>query len=134
MKIALEKRRKMLRALIVDEYRFFRETFKTRLLDHFPSMFIQEAITAKEAMEKIIRLPPHLIFMDICLPGLNGLQLTQKIKKDFPNIKIAMLTAYDLPEYRQAASQYGADRFFVKDSLDWKEMKEFLQNIPRDNR
>ena len=124
----------MLRALIVDEYRFFRETFKTRLLDHFPSMFIQEAITAKEAMEKIIRLPPHLIFMDICLPGLNGLQLTQKIKKDFPNIKIAMLTAYDLPEYRQAASQYGADRFFVKDSLDWKEMKEFLQNIPRDNR
>jgi len=85
-------------------------------------------------MEKIIRLPPHLIFMDICLPGLNGLQLTQKIKKDFPNIKIAMLTAYDLPEYRQAASQYGADRFFVKDSLDWKEMKEFLQNIPRDNR
>ena len=134
MKIALEKRRKMLRALIVDEYRFFRETFKTRLLDHFPSMFIQDAIDVKEAMEKIKRLPPHLIFMDICLPGLNGLQLTQKIKKDFPNIKIAMLTAYDLPEYRQAASQYGADRFFVKDSLDWKEMKEFLQNIPRDNR
>ena len=133
MEIALEKRRKMLRALIVDEYRFFRETFKTRLLDHFPSMFIQEAINGKEAMEKINRMPPHLIFMDICLPGLNGLQVTKKIKKDFPNIKIAMLTAYDLPEYRQAASQDGADRFFVKDSLDWKEIEEFVQSIPKNN-
>jgi len=125
----------MLRTLIVDEYRFFRETFKTRLLEHFPSMFIQEAIDGKEAMEKINRMPPpHLIFMDICLPGLNGLQLTQKIKRGFPNIKIAMLTAYDLPEYRQAASQNGADRFFVKDSLDWKEIEEFVQDIPKDNR
>ena len=132
--ITREKRRKMLRALIVDEYRFFRETFKARLLDHFPSMFIQEAIEGKEAMEKIKRMPPHLIFMDICLPGLNGLQLTQTIKKDFPKIKIAMLTAYDLPEYRQAAGQYGADRFFIKDSLDWQEVKEFVQDIPKDNR
>ena len=124
----------MLRALIVDEYRFFRETFRTRLLDHFSSLFIQEAINGKEAMEKINRMPPHLIFMDICLPGLNGLQLTQKIKKDFPNIQIAMLTSYDLPEYRQAASQYGADHFFVKDSLDWKEIESFVQDIRKDNR
>ena len=125
----------MLRTLIVDEYRFFRETFKARLLEHFPSMFIQEAIDGKEAMEKINRMPPpHLIFMDICLPGLNGLQLTQKIKRGFPNIKIAMLTAYDLPEYRQAASQNGADRFFVKDSLDWEEIEEFVQDIPKNNR
>jgi len=124
----------MLRTLIVDEYRFFRKTFETRLLDHFPSMIVQEAINGKDAMEKINRMPPHLIFMDICLPGLNGLQLTLKIKRDFPKIKIAMLTAYDLPEYRQAASQNGADRFFVKDSLDWKEIEEFVQDIPKDNR
>jgi YesN/AraC family two-component response regulator len=121
----------MLRALIVDEYRFFRETFKTRLLEHFPSMSVQEAIDGKEAMEKINRMPPHLIFMDICLPGLNGLQLTHKIKKEYPDIKIAMLTAYDLPEYQQAASQCGADHFFVKDSLDWKEIEAFVQSSLR---
>jgi two-component system response regulator YesN len=134
VEIALEKGRNMLRALIVDEYRFFREIFKTRLLDHFPSMFIHEAINGKEAMEKIKRMPPHLVFLDICLPGLNGLQLAQGIKKDFPNIRIAMLTSYDLPEYRQAASKDGADRFFVKDSLDWKEVEEFIQSIPKYDR
>ena len=124
----------MLRALIVDDYRLFREILKTRLLERFPSMVIHEAINGKEALEKINRIPPHLIFMDIFLPGLNGLQLTHKIKKDYSDIKIAILTAYDLPEYQQAANQHGADRFFVKDSLDLKEVVEFVRSIPENNR
>jgi hypothetical protein len=45
-----------------------------------------------------------------------------------------MLTGYDFPEYRRAASQHGVDRFFVKDSLEWKDIKEFVQDIPKDNR
>ena len=122
----------MLRTLIVDDYRFFRDIFKMRLLEHFPSMIIDEAINGKEAMEKINQMPPHLIFMDICLPGSNGLQLTRTIKKYYPNIKIAMLTAFDIPEYRQAAEQ-DAECFFVKDSLDWKDVKEFVQSNLKDN-
>jgi YesN/AraC family two-component response regulator len=122
----------MLRALIVDENRFFREIFKTRLLDHIPSLVVQEAINGKEAMEKIQWVPPHLIFMDICLPGANGLQLTQKIKNEFPQIRIAILTAYDLPEYRQGAMQIGADGFFVKDLVDWKEIEAFVKSVPKE--
>jgi DNA-binding NarL/FixJ family response regulator len=53
--------------------------------------------------------------MDIRLPGANGLQLTQKIKRDLPSIHIAILTDYDLPEYRQAAIEYGANRFFCEE-------------------
>jgi two-component system response regulator YesN len=123
----------MLRTLIVEDYSFFREIFKTRLLEHFPSMIIDEAINGKEAMEKINQMPPHLIFMDICLPGSNGLQLTRTIKKYYPNLKIAMLTAFDIPEYRQAAEQ-DAERFFVKDSLDWKEVEEFVRSLPKNDR
>ena len=65
---------------------------------------------------------------------MNGLELAQKMKKDFPRIRIAMLTGHDFPEYRRLASQYGVDRYFVKDSLDWKEIKEFIQDILKDNR
>jgi two-component system response regulator YesN len=122
----------MLRTLVVEDNRFFREVFKGRLLDYFPSMIIHEAINGKEAMEKINQMPPHLVFMDICLPGSNGLQLTRIIKKYYPNIKIVMLTAFDFPEYRQAAEQ-DAERFFVKDSLDWKDVKEFVQSNLKDN-
>jgi len=119
----------MLRVLIVEDNRIFREAFKKGLVDYFPSMVIEEAANGDEALQKIKGGPPDLIFMDIRLPGMNGLQLTQKVKKDFPDINIAILTDYDLPEYRQAAVQYGADRFYVKNSLKWNELEALVQSI-----
>jgi len=80
-------------------------------------------------LKKIGGDPPDLIFMDIRLPGINGLQLTQKIRKDIPDINIAILTDYDLPEYRQAAIQYGADRFFVKNSFEWGDLEALVHSI-----
>lgn len=120
----------MLRVLIVEDIQVHREIIKGELRGRFPSLVIEEASTGEEAMKKINVFLPQLIFMDIGLPDANGLQLTQKIKADLPNIKIAILTVYDLPEYRQAAKQYGADHFFVKDSLKWDEVVAFVKSIP----
>ncbi len=119
----------MLRVLLVEDNRVYWEVFKDNLHQHFPSMVIEEAVDAEEALEKINVNPPRLIFIDIRLPGMNGLQLTQKIKRDFPNIRITIVTGYDQPEYRQAAIQFGADRFFVKESLNWDEIEEFVKSI-----
>lgn len=119
----------MLRILLVEDNRIYREAFKEHLCEHFPSMVIDQAENGEEALKKINAAPPHLIFMDIRLPGMNGLQLTQRIKKDFPNIRIAMLTGYDMPEYRKAAVQYGADGFFVKESLKWDELETLVKTI-----
>jgi DNA-binding NarL/FixJ family response regulator len=122
----------MLRVLIVEDNGIFREAFKKGLLDYFPSMAVEEAANSDEAFQKIKGRPPDLIFMDIRLRGMNGLQLTQKIKKDFPDITIAMMTDYDLPEYRQAAVQYGADRFYVKNSFKWDELEALVQSISQE--
>jgi DNA-binding NarL/FixJ family response regulator len=122
----------MLRVLIVEDNRIFREAFKKGLLDYFPSMVVEEAGNGEEALQKIKESLPALIFMDIRLPGINGLQITQRVKKDFPNINVAILTDYDLPEYRQAAVQYGADRFFVKNAFKWDELEALVQSISPD--
>ncbi len=119
----------MLRVLLVEDNRIFREAFREALSGHFRSLIIDEAENADDALLKIGADPPHLIFMDIRLPGVSGLHLTQKIKIDFPKIHIAILTGYDLPEYRQAAAQFGADGFFVKDSLNWDEVKALVESI-----
>ena len=124
----------MLRALIVEDNLFFREAFKMGLQERLPSLVIEEAENGEHALQRINGAPPDLIFTDIRLAGMNGLELAKIIKKDFPRIRIAMLTSYDFPEYRRAASQHGVDRFFVKDSLDWKEIEGFVQYIPKDNR
>ncbi len=79
----------MLRVLIVEDNKIFREALKKRLDDNFQSVVVEEAANSEEALQKIIGGSPHLIFMDIRLPGMNGLQLTQKVKKDSPDIRIA---------------------------------------------
>lgn len=119
----------MLRILLVEDNRVYREVFRENLSKHFPSMAIDEALNAEEALQKINATPPHLVFIDMRLPGMNGLQLTQRIKRDFPNIRVAIVTGYDLPEYRQAAIQNGADRFFVKESLKWDEIEALVKSI-----
>jgi two-component system response regulator YesN len=102
----------MLRVLIIEDNQIFREAFKTVLQDRLPSLVIEEAGNGEEAVQRINEAPPDLMFVDMRLGGMTGLELAQKIRRDFPRTRIAMLTGYDFPEYRRAASQQGVDRFF----------------------
>ncbi len=121
----------MLRVLIIEDNQVFREAFGQVLQERIPSVVVEEAGNGQEAMERIHEEPPDLIFTDYRLGGMSGLELAQKIKKDFPRIRIAMLTGYDFPEYRRLASQSGVDRYFVKDALDWKEVEDFVHHISK---
>jgi len=107
----------MFRTMVVEDNPSFREIVKLNLRDQFPSMDIIEAVDGGEAFQKIDSYSPDLIFMDIGLPGENGLELTRKIKAAHPDVVIIILTSHDSPEYREAAIRYKADYFFSKDVL-----------------
>ena len=117
---------RMLTVLVVEDVQVYREMIKTEILRRFPSLRVEEASTGQIALEKINDLCPQVVFMDIGLPDENGLRLTRRIKTEHPGIHVAIVTGHDLAEYRQAATQYGADRFFVKDSLNWDEVAAFI--------
>ena len=119
----------MFRTLIVEDNASFRKILKDDLQSEFPSMDIMEAGHGTEAFEKIGSSPPNLIFMDIRLPGQNGLELTRMIKADHPEIIIIILTSYDLPEYREAAVRYKADHFFSKGSIATEEIAKLVRSI-----
>lgn len=121
------------KTLIVEDNASFRQYFKENLQIRFPSMVIEEVGDGNEVLPKVEVLSPALIFMDIRLPGENGLQLTKKIKKNHSDIKIVILTSYDLPEYREAAFQYGANSFMTKDSLNWGEIDTLVKSISSDS-
>ncbi len=82
-------------------------------------------------MQKVDTLVPDVIFMDIRLHGESGLELTKKVKTTHPNIIILILTTYDIPEYRRAASQYGADRFLAKSSLNPMGLEELIKSYQK---
>ena len=107
----------MFKTMLVEDSSSFRQFVKITLQDQFPSMDIIEAADGVEAFEKIDSHPPNLVLMDISLPGENGLELTRRIKKDYPGVIVIILTTHDSPEYREAAIRNKADYFFSKDAI-----------------
>ena len=114
--------------LIVEDNKIFRQSLKEMLCNAFPSMIIEEAKNGKEALQKIEDHTPDFIFMDIRLPRASGVTLTKKIKTAHPDIIIAVLTSYDLPEYRNAALQSGANHFLSKSSSTRKHIIELVES------
>ena len=121
------------KTLIVEDNVSFRQTLLEILTARFPSMSIEEAGDGDEALQKIDLSTPDLIFMDIKLPGENGLQLTRKIKAKYSEVVVIVLTSYDFPEYREAAFQFGANHFMVKGQSTNEEILALVESILEDS-
>jgi len=119
----------MVKTLIVEDSQFFLQLLKETLHSRFPSMEVIEARDGEEALQKIDSSCPDIIFMDVKLPGENGLELTKKIKADCPEMVIVILTSYDLPEYREAASRHGADYFLSKGTATKEQILTLVESI-----
>jgi YesN/AraC family two-component response regulator len=113
--------------LIVEDNLTFRHALAEILQSQFPDMVIAEAGNGVEAFERIQDFKPDLIFMDVRLPGENGLEITRKIKIQRPDIVVMILTSYDLPEYRDVALHYGANHFIVKGSSTFEEISSLIK-------
>ena len=119
--------------LIVEDNATFRQSLKELLTIRFPSMSIEEAVDGKEALSKLDSNLPDLIFIDIKLPGTNGLELTKRIKANHQSIEVIVLTSYDLPEYREAAYRCGASYFFTKGTATSDEITMVVNSILSNN-
>jgi DNA-binding NarL/FixJ family response regulator len=119
----------MFTTMLVEDNLSFRQLVKDNLRNQFPSMDIIEAKDGTEASQKIDSHPPNLIFMDIRLPGENGLKLTRKIKAGHPDIIIIILTSHDSLEYQEAATRNRANYFLSKDSTGSSEISILVRAI-----
>lgn len=91
---------KKFRVLIVEDNSSYRKLLKETLQKPFPTLAVDEATDGREAFQKVNVFSPDLIFMDIRLPGENGLELTRKIKASHP-IVVFVITSYGAPEYQK---------------------------------
>ena len=119
--------------LIVDDNLILRETTRSILKSKFPALRVFEAADGKEAFTQIHDHLPDLILMDIRLPGENGLKLTRKIKDLYPKIVVIIFTSYDLPEYREAALENGAEFFLSKSSHNERGLTAVVESVLPDN-
>lgn len=78
---------------------------------------VGEAEDGEEALQLDHELRPEIIFMDLTMPRLNGLEATRRIKARRPDVKIIILTVHEEEAYRKAATESGADGFVLKKSI-----------------
>jgi DNA-binding NarL/FixJ family response regulator len=118
--------------LIVEDNSSFRLSLKEILRTRFPEMAVTEAENSEEALASIERLRPDLMFVDIRLPGRNGLELARQVRRAHADVDIVILTNYDLPEFREVAYQYGVNYFFSKSTSSMEEILAAVSAILRE--
>lgn len=98
-----------MKAIIVDDERLARQELKSLLAEHKDIEVIAECANATEAKEKIGQLKPDVVFLDIQMPGKNGLELAQELS---PVPELIFVTAYD--EYALRAFEVNALDYLLK--------------------
>ncbi|MCR6487257.1 response regulator transcription factor [Amycolatopsis sp. OK19-0408] len=75
-----------------------------------------EAANGDEAVAKARALRPDLVLMDVRMPVLDGVAATERICRELPDVRVLIITTFDLDEYAYAALRAGASGFLVKDA------------------
>ena len=119
-----------IRVLLVDDHLLFREGMANILATQPDFEVIGEASDGLEAVVKSRELQPDLILMDVSMPGYDGLEATQRIKYEYPDVTIVMLTVQDEDEKLFQAIHNGAQGYLLK-SISSRDMLSLLRGAVR---
>lgn len=123
--------------LVVDDEHdveaLFRQRFRKEIRSGLAELVF--AFSGQEALDIIKSTnPPDIvyIFSDINMPGMSGFELLEKVKTDYPQIYVSMISAYGDTENYQKAKKIGAKEFFTK-PIDFKNLREELYDVLGEN-
>jgi len=110
----LDKTLRKIKVLVVDDHAVVREAICALLSLQKDMEVIGEAVDGRDAIDKVQRLTPDVVVMDIVMPVMSGLEATKRITKEWPGTKVLILTQYDEEENMFVAKQVGAYGFIAK--------------------
>jgi two-component system, OmpR family, response regulator len=116
-----------LRILIVDDETHIVNFLRTGL--KYEGFSVATAHDAKSALQEVDTFRPHLVILDLMLPGMSGLELAERLLAD-PELAIIMLTAKDQPTDRVHGLNAGADDYVVK-PFDFDELVARVRAVTR---
>ncbi len=124
----------MIQVVIVDDHDLVREGLRA-LLEQDPSFqVVGETGDGQEAIRLATRLKPNVVLMDVNLPGgMGGLEATEAIVADCPEVKVIILTQYENREYIKRAIRIGARGYLLKRSVS-AQLKEAIKAVARGER
>ena len=111
----------MIRVLLVDDQQLVRSGLAMLIGSQTDIQVVAQAGDGQQAIEQVARLQaaglgPDVVLMDVRMPVLDGLEATGAIIAAHPEVKVVMLTTFDIDDYVYAAIQRGASGFLLKDA------------------
>jgi DNA-binding NarL/FixJ family response regulator len=104
-----------IRVLLCDDQALVRDGFRMILSAQEEIEVVGQAGDGAEAVELTKRLLPHVVLMDVRMPGMNGIEATRRISVGVVESRVLILTTFDLDEYVYEALRAGASGFLLKD-------------------
>jgi len=117
-----------MKILIADDHDLIRQTMITGLKLHLPDAEYLEAEDGAETVSLAISRKPDIVFMDIEMPEMDGVEATKTIKAEHPDIKIIMLSMYCEHDVLQKTLTAGADGYLQK-FLDKKNIHKAVEKV-----
>jgi DNA-binding NarL/FixJ family response regulator len=116
------------RILIVDDHTLLRAGLSALLLQDPDIEIAGELDDGRDTVSSIEALAPHLVLMDLTMPGCDGFDAMVEIKRRFPNVKILVLTLHRTDEYVHRSLKSGADGYILKDATH-EELRVAIRSV-----
>ena len=117
-----------IKVLIVDDHTLVRDGIRALLALVADIQLVGEAANGREAVEKVKKLAPDVVLMDLAMPIMSGLEATRRIRKRFPGTKVLALTQYEDREYIVPTIEAGA-RGFISKTAAFSELASAIQAV-----
>jgi DNA-binding NarL/FixJ family response regulator len=105
-----------IRALIVDDHPVTRDGLRTALELSDEVSIVGEASTGEEAVDRVEQLTPDVVFMDVRMPGIGGIEATRKIRQVSPDTRVILFTVDESRNAISEAIQAGVSGYLLKDA------------------
>ena len=119
---------KPIRVILADDHPIVRAGVHEALKELPGVEVVGEANDGREVIELVKSRQPDVVFMDVSMPGLNGLEATERIIKTFPQVRVIILSRHENEEYVWHALKVGAAGYLLKKAAI-AELKAALQRV-----
>jgi PAS domain S-box-containing protein len=116
------------RVLLVDDHMVIRQGLVELVAGQPGIQVVGEAANGREAIDRVSKLQPHVVVMDISMPEMNGIEATRNIKTQWPEVRVIGLSMHEDEELSQAMCQAGAE-IMVSKTASLAELLKAIYNI-----
>jgi two-component system, NarL family, response regulator NreC len=106
----------LLRILIAEDHALVRAGLHALLSQDPEFEIVGEAENGRDAVRAVGELKPHIVLMDLAMPGMNGMEAILDIKRRYPAVRVLVLTLHKTEEFVLASLRAGADGYILKEA------------------